>query len=186
LKKHSTLGCCGIDCGLCPRYQSKGSSACPGCGGPDFRLKHPSCGFLTCCSTTRGFEVCSECTDYPCKRFEPEKQGLDSFVTHRRIFQNHDYIKKTGIDSFLVQQKSRIRILNCFIDNYDDGRSKNFFCICCTLLPLERLQKINESFSATGSYESLSLKEKNKILKETLIDAGSELNIELKLNTGRK
>ena len=57
-KKNNTIGCCGIDCGLCPRYISKSKSACPGCGAADFFSKHPSCGFLTCCAKNHGLEVC--------------------------------------------------------------------------------------------------------------------------------
>jgi hypothetical protein len=26
---HPTIGCCGIDCGLCPRYYTDGPSRCP-------------------------------------------------------------------------------------------------------------------------------------------------------------
>jgi hypothetical protein len=82
IKKYDSIGCCGIDCGLCPRFYTKGDSACPGCGGLNFKEKHPSCGFLTCCGIKKGLEVCSDCDDYPCKRFESEINGYDSFVTH--------------------------------------------------------------------------------------------------------
>src|SRR5512145_448571 len=67
LKKYETIGCCGIDCGLCPRFHTKGDSACPGCGGVNFKEKHPSCGFVTCCVIKNGMEVCADCKDYPCK-----------------------------------------------------------------------------------------------------------------------
>lgn len=73
LKKYETIGCCGIDCGLCPRFHTKGESGCPGCGGLNFKDKHPSCGFLTCCVIKNELEVCSDCNDYPCKRFDSEK-----------------------------------------------------------------------------------------------------------------
>ena len=66
LKKYETIGCCGIDCGLCPRFHTTGDSACPGCGGLNFKEKHPSCGFLTCCAIKNGREVCSDCSHYPC------------------------------------------------------------------------------------------------------------------------
>jgi hypothetical protein len=57
LKKHETIAACGIDCGLCPRFYTKGNSACPGCGGLNFKEKHPSCGVLTCCVLKNGFET---------------------------------------------------------------------------------------------------------------------------------
>jgi hypothetical protein len=49
IKKYHTLGCCGIDCGLCPRYYTEGASRCPGCFGENYKKKHPPCSFATCC-----------------------------------------------------------------------------------------------------------------------------------------
>jgi hypothetical protein len=139
LKKHETICCCGIDCGLCPRFYTKGDSACPGCGGTNFKEKHPSCGFLTCCVIKNEFEVCSDCNDFPCKRFDSEKDGFDSFVTHKKVFSNLDFIKSNGIDLFIDKQKIRMGILTEFLNNFDDGRSKSFFCVSCALLPLDKL-----------------------------------------------
>jgi hypothetical protein len=34
IKKYPTIGVCGLDCGLCPRYYTIGPSRCPGCAGP--------------------------------------------------------------------------------------------------------------------------------------------------------
>jgi hypothetical protein len=174
LKKYSTLGCCGIDCGLCPRFHSKGDTVCPGCGGLDFKDKHPSCGFLTCCVGKNGLEVCSDCKDYPCTRFEAERQGYDSFVTHRKIFDNLEYIKSIGIDNFIDQQKIRMNILNDLLTNFDDGRSKSYFCICSTLLPLNILQDALTLADTTGA--------KTKLLKEHFQTIAQALGIELKLN----
>ena len=163
LKKHETIGCCGIDCGLCPRFYTKGDSACPGCGGLNFKEKHPSCGFLTCCVIKNGLEVCSDCRDYPCRRFDSEKQGFDSFVTHKKVFANLDYIKRNGIGQFVENQGTRIEILNDLLSKYDDGRSKNFYCISCALLPVDKLL---EAHGFAGQLNnSLGTKEKNIRIK---------------------
>ena len=71
VKAHPTLGCCGLDCGLCPRYYTVGASRCPGCCGPGFFEKHPSCGYITCCVKRKNLEVCSQCDEFPCSRFAP-------------------------------------------------------------------------------------------------------------------
>lgn len=180
LKKYSTIGCCGIDCGLCPRFYTKGDSVCPGCGGENFKEKHPSCGFLTCCVVKNGLEVCSDCNDYPCKRFDSERDGYDSFVTHKKVFPNLEYIKNNGIKSFIEQQNERREILIDFLSKYDDGRSKSFFCISCALLPLNKLQEI--LLFANQMDDSKDIKEKNKLLKSKLINKSEILGIELKLN----
>lgn len=184
LKVNETIGCCGIDCGLCPRYNTEADSACPGCGGLNFRAKHPSCGFLTCCVIRNGFDVCSECKDYPCNRFDSEKNGYDSFVTHRKVFENLNTIKKSGIDSFLDQQKERMGILNILLTNYDDGRSKSFFCLSCTLFPLVNLHEILHF--AKRLNQDFELKDKNKQIKNYIFKIGDVLNIDLKLNIKSK
>lgn len=142
LKQHVTIGACGIDCGLCPRYYTKGNSKCPGCGGADFSEKHPSCGVLTCCVAKHGFETCAECEEFPCNRLNTEKAGYDSFVTHRNMFLNSEYIRNNGITGFLDKQKERMDILTLLLNRFDEGRSKSFYCLSCTLLPLDTLRDI--------------------------------------------
>jgi predicted nucleotide-binding protein (sugar kinase/HSP70/actin superfamily) len=165
----------------CPRFHTKSNSACPGCGGLNFKEKHPSCGFLTCCVIKKGLEVCSDCNDYPCKRFDSEKDGFDSFVTHKKVFSNLDFIKSKGIDLFIDNQKIRIGILTEFLTNFDDGRSKSFFCVSCALLPLDKLK---ESHDIVKNYkDSIDIKIKNKRLREFLLKTADTLEIDLKLNT---
>lgn len=179
IKKFNTIGCCGIDCGLCPRFISKSISACPGCGSNDFQDKHPSCGFLTCCANKRGFEVCAECKEYPCKRFNPEKEGYDSFVTHQKIFENQEQIKANGFEPFMAEQKLRIEILNYLIENFDNGKSKSFFCQAITLLPLQYLFMIQEKSQLTiNSPDKL---QKNKEVVVLIKNIANEAGINLKL-----
>jgi len=184
LKKFSTIGCCGIDCGLCPRFHTKGDSVCPGCGGLNFKEKHPSCGFVTCCVIKNGLEVCSDCKDYPCSRFDSERKGSDSFVTHRKVFANLDFIKKKGIDCFLRQQKTRMSILMDFLAKFDDGRSKSLFCISCALLPLEKLQEAHGFMLCLS--DLTDSKEKNKRLKDRLCMIADNLKLDLKLNNKKQ
>lgn len=180
LKKFETIGCCGIDCGLCPRFHTKGDSACPGCGGLNFKEKHPSCGFLTCCVIKNGLEVCSDCEDYPCKHFDPEKDGYDSFVTHKKVFANLDYIKMNGIKNFIDYQNIRIDILIDLLSKCDDGRSKNFYCISCALLPVDKLQEAHE-FACKLNNE-LETNDKSSQIKAYMTKIADSLSIDLKLN----
>jgi len=180
LKKYETIGCCGIDCGLCPRFYTKGDSACPGCGGFNFKEKHPSCGILTCCGVINDHEVCAECIDFPCKRFDPEKVEVDSFVTHKKIFTNLNFIKHNGIEQFVENQKIRIDILNNLLTNFDDSRTKSFYCLGCALLPLDKLLEIQGL--AQKLKTEMELKEKSKLIKNIMIMAADSMNISLKLN----
>ena len=180
LKKHETIGACGIDCGLCPRFYTKGGSVCPGCGGLNFKEKHPSCSVLTCCAIKNGFETCADCKDYPCVRLTSKTAGLDSFVSHKKMLLNLNEIKATGIEQFIEKQKIRIDILSDLLTNFDDGRSKSFYCISCTLLPVDKLSETLEF--AQQIDKKVELKEKSKQLKEYLSVMADELNIDLKLN----
>jgi len=168
-KKHPTIGCCGIDCGLCPRYYTEGTSRCPGCCGDGFELKHPSCGFITCCVKEHSLEVCAECGDFPCKKFDKETGERDSFVTHRKVRHNQRLISENGLDAFLEQQQQRIAFLETALERYDDGRSKSFLCLASALISIESL---NEALSLANSGESL---------KDTLTRFAEKEGQELKL-----
>jgi len=163
-KKFPTIGCCGIGCGLCPRFYTEGKSRCPGCGGDDFESQHPSCSIKTCCIDKHGLEVCGQCAEFPCKKYtDKDKIERDSFVTHKRIFQNHEFIKTHGIDSFTSEQGTRISILQDMLTNYDDGRSKSYFCLAAALLPDECLQAAMKEVSFEGD-----IKSRTKMLKAVL------------------
>ena len=169
LKNHPTIGCCGIDCGLCPRYYTDGSSCCPGCGGERFDQKRPSCGIITCCVKKKGLEVCGECGDYPCDRFDKFTGCGDSFVSHQKMLPNHEIIKEKGLNAFLEQQAKRIVFLETALREHNDGRSKNFYCIAAALLSLD------------GLNHALMLAEQGEPLKEVLIRIAETEGQELKL-----
>ena len=183
LKNHETIGACGIDCGLCSRFYTKGNSVCPGCGGLNFKDKHPSCGVLTCCVIKNGFETCADCKDFPCSRFKTDSAVSDSFVTHKKMFSNIETIKIEGIEYFIKKQTIRVDILSDLLKNYDDGRAKSFFCQTCALLPIDNLQEIyNEAkIKTTG----MKLKEKSIFVRQLITEIADSLGIDLKLNTRR-
>ena len=151
MKKYPTIGVCGLDCGLCPRYYTVGPSRCPGCSGPDFPNKHPSCSFITCCVKKKNLEVCGECPDFPCPKFKSEEEyrhvkESSSYPPYRKVLPNLHAIKEHGIESFLQQQKRRIELLEKMIKDFDDGRSRSYYCRSAALLDPADL----ESFPGSG------------------------------------
>ena len=181
---YPTIGVCGLDCGLCPRYYTVGSSRCPGCGGPDFFNKHPSCSFITCCVKKKNLEVCAECSEFPCSKFKSNEEyqqvkESSSYPSCKKVIPNLNFIKEHGIKKFVEQQKKRIKLLEIMIENFDDGRSKSFFCISCALLPLEKLQEIHRYINSLS--DSLVIKEKNRQLKDKLKIIAENLKKDLKL-----
>lgn len=177
-KSYTTIGCCGIECGLCPRFYTEGNSRCPGCGGVDFKNKHPSCSYKTCCADKYGLEVCSQCIEYPCRKYEDRgKIERDSFVSHKRIFPNHDMIRANGFDKYLARLNERIGILKEMLAGYDDGRNKSFYCIAAALLPSSSL---HSALSEVKNVED-DKKNKAKALRAILTGYADSENIELKL-----
>ena len=184
IKNYPTLGCCGLDCGLCPRYHTEGDSRCPGCCGAGFFEKHPSCGFITCCAKQRGLEVCAQCNDFPCVRTEDSENVLDSFVTHRKTYPNLNLIKEHGIEPFLEQQKKRIELLHKMIQGFNDGRSKGFFYNSATLLPLADLETSLLNAEKQLEIEDIAaddMKSRALLLRRFLNGFAERDNIELKL-----
>ena len=187
IKQYPTIGCCGLDCGLCPRYYTVGSSRCPGCCGPDFFNKHPSCSFITCCVKKEGLEVCAECNEFPCSKFEgltKDDEVYDSFLTYRKVMSNLDFIGEHGVEKFIESQKKRIELLETMLKRFDDGRSKSFYCIATTLLSIEDLEKSLENSEQKIREDKIGVedvKTTSKILKGFLNEVADRDGIELKL-----
>ena len=184
IKKYPTLGCCGIDCGLCPRYYTEGKSKCPGCFGQGFSEKHPPCSMVSCCAKKHNLEVCGQCDEYPCKKYDNKNIEKDSFVTHKRMIANHRYIQENGINNYLKEQNARIKILEKLLLEYNDGKSKSFFCIASRLLDIQELNtliKKAEKKIMTEGISDTELKSKSAIIKGIFTEYANNNNIKLEL-----
>jgi hypothetical protein len=176
IKKYPTIGVCGLDCGLCPRFYTIGPSRCPGCAGPDFFHKHPSCSFITCCVKKKNLEVCAECSEFPCSKFKgnEECQQLkesSSYPSYKKVIPNLNFIKEHGIKKFIEQQKKKIALLETMMVNFDDGRSRSFFCKKVALLDLASLENALDEATQKIKIDHIKpddIKIKAKILKGIL------------------
>lgn len=171
---------CGLNCGLCPRFHTEGGSRCPGCGGPDFAQKHPSCAIIHCSERHGEVEFCFQCEDYPCDRYltAPAK---DSFITYQNLLENHQKAKQDGLASYVDQLSRRIEILEELLQEYNDGRSKNFFCLATNLLPLQDLQMLMEQMKEDASLVLLEPKNRTKQVRTMLEQLALQHSMTLKL-----
>ncbi len=175
-KKYPAIGVCGLDCGLCPRYYTAGPSRCPGCAGPDFFNKHPSCSFITCCVKKKNLEVCGECSDFPCSKFKSDEEykqvkESSSYPSYKKAISNLNFIKEYGIEKFIQQQIRRIRLLETMIKDFDDGRSRSFFCKATGLLDLSVLESSLDKATReirTDKIKPDDVKNRAKILRSIL------------------
>lgn len=82
--------------------------------------------------------------------------------------QNLDEIKKSGLDSWLKDQRERRVLVENLLDNYNEGRSMSFYCKVCIVLPVEVINnaigKARETFMSDKISDS-DMKSKAKILK---------------------
>ena len=184
LKKYPLVGACGLNCGLCPRYYTEGTSRCPGCCGPDFWQKHPSCGFITCCVKQRNLETCAQCIDgAECEkiaRLLDSAKYQDSFLSYKPIAANFAFIQKNGIEEFVRLEIEKQNFLRYIIDNYDEGRSKSFYCTSCQLVPLDKLKEALAD-AETRITEEADSKEKARIVRASINNLADALKIDLKL-----
>ena len=157
-REYPLFSACGLNCGLCPRYQMDGASKCSGCSGEGFLTKHPTCGVLSC-SQRKGLEYCYQCDEYPCKKYDNADQS-DSFITHLKQLRDMEKAKTLGIDAYKIELDVKVSILETLLANYDDGRRKGFFCLAVNLLELQDVSSVMEQIACETRPEQ-SAKEKS-------------------------
>lgn len=182
-RKYPQFSPCGLNCGLCPRYYTKGNSRCPGCAGAGFDAVHPPCGILSC-SLRKGLEYCFLCDEFPCKKYDGADQ-TDSFITHKNQFRDIEKAKQMGIAAYEDELNLKIKMLEELLENYDDGRRKGLFCIAVNLLELKDVSFVMKQIKEETT-SLAELKEKAKVAARLFEARAAELGIELRLRKKAK
>ena len=95
---------------------------------------------------------------------------------------NLNFIKEHGIKKFIEQQKKRIKLLLTMIENFDDGRSRIFFCKAVALLELASLENSLDVIVQrvkTDNIKPNNSKTKAKFLKSILNEITFKEGVEL-------
>lgn len=188
-KTYPTIGACGIDCGLCPRYQSTAASRCPGCAPEGFLDAGGQwCKMTRCAVRERGYETCAECAQFPCYRFEGWDLG-DSFVSHLRSIASLHAIRERGIEGFAAQQQARMALLRKMLEEFDEGRSKSYCCVACALLPLDEIEEGLAQARREVQDAGFAVEDRRNratVLHRTFDDAAERLGVSLRLRTRKK
>jgi hypothetical protein len=180
VREYPLFSLCGLNCGLCPRYHTDGSSRCPGCGGEDFRLKHPACSIISCNQRHDNVEYCFQCSSYPCEKYMSTSER-DSFITYKNV--NLDLIKakERGIEQYIKDLNEKVSILEFLLYNYNDGKRKNFYCLAVNLLTLQDLRDIEEEILIRISKMDIDIDKKIKQIVFLMKDAAAREGIKLEL-----
>ena len=189
IKEQHYIGCCGLYCGLCPRFTSSAPSRCTGCQlGP----QHDYCSVYRCCAKGHGLGTCAECDEYPCERLLRAlgaEEGLDSFVSHKPALPNLDRIREVGLDAFLKEQKERRLLAEHLIASYNEGRSMSFYCRACALLPPDLVREaigVVDGMLADGLIDDSEMKAKAKTTRSLIQRRAAAAAIDLRLRKKKR
>jgi len=175
-RKHPEFSLCGLNCSLCPRFHVAGVSRCPGCGGKDFFLKHPSCGVITCSRKNGTIEYCFECRLYPCQKYSSTSEK-DSFITYRKVAV--DMAKaKNNLADYLGELKKKEALLAYLLEKYDNGRMKNYYCLAVNLLEPEDISTMLNDIRRKDESDSDDV---IKEIKRRIEERAKERAVEIRL-----
>jgi hypothetical protein len=141
------------------------------------------CPFITCAVKKRGIEFCWQCPDGgKCERWLEHRQkgrSYDSFVCYQRLENNIAFVESKGIAAFAERERERGHLLATMLDEFNEGRSKSFYCVAATVMELSEIsQAIAE---ARGSSEGKDVGIRSKALRAVLERIAGEKNYSLKL-----
>lgn len=173
---NNLIGCCGLYCGLCNKYQSNAPSRCVGC---KLGEQHSWCSIWNCCVRKNGFETCAECREiFDCAVFMRRK-----VVEWIPAADNLRQIKEDGLEIWLTEQIERHRWVERLLEDYNDGRSMSFYCKACSRMPIESIHRaivdVEEKFKRENIDES-DLKSKAKMVKTCVQGLAGKAGVNLK------
>ncbi len=188
VKKYPAIGACGLDCGLCPSYHRDGVTRCNGCCGEGFWDRARGCGLLTCCVKEHGLETCGECNEFEfCPRVMKlleQAKHRDSMLSYRPIAANFEFVRKNGIEKWTKRENEKIAFLKTLLADYNDGRSKTFYCLSVQLLPVDKLKPALVQAQKKLTAE-MTPKEKALLVREAFNGVAAKAGVELKLRNGK-
>ncbi len=89
--------------------------------------------------------------------------------------------REIGIEAYNNQLSKRIQILEQLLSDYDDGRSKTFYCLAMNLLPLPEIEILLERTIHEIAFIDLPVKEKCRQITGQFKELAQEQGILLKL-----
>ena len=179
--KYPDIGVCGLSCRLCPMYNTEAESKCLGCKSTTRMAV--GCPFITCAVKKKGIEFCWDCEENKtCEKWKKHREAgrkSDSFKCYQKLEEDISFIQKKGIREFEKTQKNRENLLKVMLKDYNEGRSKSYYCIAATVLEIEELKEVLTQVKKKTN--GLDIKEKSKVLHTILNDIAQNKNYCLKL-----
>ena len=179
--KYPRIGICGLSCRLCPMYNTEAESRCLGCKSPN-RIA-VGCPFITCGVKKKGIEFCWDCKENKsCKKWKKHRETgklSDSFKCYQKLEEDILFIQKKGISEFEKTQKEREILLKKMLSDFNEGRSKSYYCIVATVLDIKEIREA--LLRAEKDTDGLNNKDKSKVLHSIFDEIASKKGYFLKL-----
>jgi len=144
------------------------------------------CPFITCVIKKKGIEFCWQCTENEtCEKWRKHRgfsKQVDSFICYQKLEDNITFIQKNGVYEFEKIQKKREDLLKEMLHEFNEGRSKSYYCIAATVLEIEELEEALTK--AKKDSIGLEIKGKSKVLHSILNEIAKRKNYYLKLRRG--
>ncbi len=180
--KYPYIAICGLSCRLCPRYHQEGENKC-GCKSEARMAVKSWCPIVNCAIKKKGVEFCWECPDnVTCDRWNKRiefSRRIDSFKCYQTLESDVSFIREHGVETFDKVQKARENILKEMLAEFNEGRSKSYYCIAATVLEVGELENaLDEAMKASAGLE---IKGKARSLHSALDAIAAQKNYCLKL-----
>lgn len=166
--KYPDMGICGLSCQLCPTYHTDAKSRCEGCKSQSRMTL--GCPFITCAIKKREIEFCWECKESTdCEKWRKHQEAgskYDSFKSYQKLEEDIIYIQENGFIKYKKLQDIREELLKDMLLNFNEGRSKSYYCVAATVM---RSEEIKEALDrAKELSDGLDIKSKSKVLHSIL------------------
>ena len=141
------------------------------------------CPFITCALKKKGIEFCWDCEEKKtCEKWAKHREAAkkaDSFKCYQKLEKDIAFIQNNGVDEFEETQKKREYLLKEMLREFNEGRSKSYYCIAVTVMEIGELE--DALTKADKDSKGLGIKEKSKVLHSILDEIAKQRNYYLKL-----
>ncbi|SET59467.1 Protein of unknown function [Natronincola peptidivorans] len=179
--RYPEMGICGLACQLCPQYHTDAKSRCGGCKS-ESRMAL-GCLFITCAIKKKKIEFCWECKEsHDCEKWKKHREAgtkYDSFKCYQKLEEDIDFIQEKGFEEYKRLMDIREEILKDMLDNFNEGRSKSYYCIAATVMKIEELKEALRR--AKEKSHGLDMKSKAKVLRSLLEEIAKQEGYSVKL-----
>jgi hypothetical protein len=146
------------------------------------------CPFITCAIKKKGIEFCWQCKENEtCEKWRKHREfskRVDSFKCYQRLENNIAFIQKNGVNEFVNIQKIREKLLKEMLQEFNERRSKSYYCVAATVLEIEELEETLNK--AKKDSLGLEVKERCEIFHSILDEIAERKNYYLKLRKGKR